>query len=87
LAIGLVLGRAVAGDWHSTEATLHDFLRDGWFAGLLSVAAIVIERLVRPNPRRLFPAWQTAGVLPALVYLGSAAGWLWHLGAWEGMSR
>jgi hypothetical protein len=27
---GLILGRAVAGDWHSGSATVHDFLHDGW---------------------------------------------------------
>ena len=87
LAIGLVLGRAVAGDWHSTEATLHDFVRDGWFAGLFTIVAIFVERLLRPSRGRPFPKWQSAGLLPALVYLGLAAGWLWHLGRWEGMSR
>ena len=30
IAVGLVLGRAVAGDWHSENATVHDLIRDGW---------------------------------------------------------
>src|SRR5204863_3561268 len=33
LAIGSVLGRAVAGDLHPNHATLRDFGHDGWFAG------------------------------------------------------
>ena len=87
LAIGLVLGRAAAGDWHSESATVRDFIRDGWPATILWVIALVIERLLRPSRRRPFPAWPSCGLLPALFYLALAAAWLWHLGAWEGMPR
>jgi len=87
LAIGLVLGRAAAGDWHSDSATVRDFIRDGWPATILWVIALVIERLLRPSRRRPFPAWPSCGLLPALFYLALAAAWLWHLGAWEGMPR
>ena len=87
LAIGLVLGRAAAGDWHSESATVRDFIRDGWPATILWVIALVIERLLRPSQRRPFPAWPSCGLLPALFYLALAAAWLWHLGAWEGMPR
>ena len=87
LAIGLVLGRAAAGDWHSESATVRDFIRDGWPATILWVIALVIERLLRPSRRRPFPAWLSYGLLPALFYLALAAAWLWHLGAWEGMPR
>ena len=87
LAIGLVLGRAAAGDWHSESATVRDFIRDGWPATILWVIAFVIERLLRPSRRRPFPAWLSYGLLPALFYLALAAAWLWHLGAWEGMPR
>jgi len=87
LAMGLVLGRAAAGDWHSAEATLRDFVRDGWFAGLLCAVAIFVERRLRPSRRHPFPAWRKAGLLPAICYLVLAAAWLWNLGRWEGMSR
>ena len=85
LAMGLVLGRAVAGNWHSSEETFQDFLRDGWPAGLLCLLAIPIEWLVRPNLRRPFPSWTAMGLLPGIVYLLLASAWLWHLGKWEGM--
>lgn len=85
LAIGLVLGRAVAGDWHSKEATLRDFARDAWPGAVLCVLAIPIERMLRPGRRRPFPSWVRAGLLPALGYLVLAAGWLWRVGRWEGM--
>ena len=87
LAIGLVLGRAAAGDWHSESATVRDFMRDGWPATILWAIALVIERLLRPSRRRPSPAWPNCGLLPALFYLALAAAWLWHLGAWEGMPR
>ena len=87
LALGLVLGRAVAGDWHSTEATFHDFARDGWPAAVLCVLAIPVEWIVRPSRRQPFPSWLSAGLLPAVGYLLLAAGWLWRVGRWEGMVR
>jgi uncharacterized membrane protein YjfL (UPF0719 family) len=85
LASGLVLGRAVAGDWHSESATARDFARDGWPAGVLWTIAVVIERLARPRRQCPIPVWPSCGLLPALLYLALAAAWLWHLGAWEGM--
>jgi len=87
LAMGLVLGRAVAGDWHSTEGTFHDFVHDGWPAGLLCVLAIPVEFADRPSRHRPFPSWLSAGLLPAVGYLVLAAGWLWWVGRWEGMGR
>jgi uncharacterized membrane protein YjfL (UPF0719 family) len=87
LAVGLVLGRAVAGDWHSEYATLHDFVTDGWPAIPILGVALAIERRVRPCMRRPFPSWPCSGLIPALLYLLLAGGWLWHLGAWEGMPR
>jgi hypothetical protein len=87
LAAGLVLGRAVAGDWHSEEATMQDFIHDGWPAAVLLVFALLIERMARPNRQRPFPAWPSHGLFLALLYLSFAAAWLWHLGAWEGMPR
>jgi uncharacterized membrane protein YjfL (UPF0719 family) len=87
LATGLMLGRAVAGDWESEAATIRDFFRDGWPAAMLCAIALPIERLARPSRRRPFPSWLSFGLLPGLFYLAFASGWLWHLGAWEGMPR
>jgi uncharacterized membrane protein YjfL (UPF0719 family) len=87
LAWGLILGRAAMGNWHSGEQTMHDFFRDGWLAAVLFLVALVIERFLRPSHARPFPARLVCGVLPALLYLAAAAGWLWHLGRWEGMPQ
>lgn len=85
LAVGLILGRAVAGDWHSESATVHDFFSDGWPAMGICVLALGIERLVRPSRRRPFPRWPSCGLVPALLYIGLSAAWLRHIGPWEGM--
>ncbi len=85
LAAGLVFGRALAGDWHSASATVHDFLQDGWPALFICAVAVMIERFARPSRRRPFPTWADFGLVPALLYLVLAAAWLSHLGPWEGM--
>jgi len=57
VAWGLVLGRSVAGDWVSVEATLRDFLYQGLLPGLgLLGLAVVIEFLTRPTRLRPLPA-------------------------------
>lgn len=85
VATGLVLGRAVAGDWHSEEATTRDFVHDGWPAIILWGMALLSERFARPSRHRPFPPWPSFGLVPALLYLTIAGAWLLHLGAWEGM--
>ena len=81
VALGLILGRSVAGDWISVESTLRDYLRQGLApaAALLGVAAI-IEFLVRPTVRRPATSMARAGLSPAALDLGFAAAWLWYLG-------
>jgi len=68
LAIGLVLGRAVAGDWHSASATIHDFVIDGWPAIVIFIAALANDRFLRPSRRRPFPSWPSSGLVPALMF-------------------
>jgi hypothetical protein len=85
LAWGLILGRAVTGNWHSYAATIQHFLRDGWLAVMLCLLALVIERWLKPSRTRPFPSWPACGLAPALLYLMGAILWLWHLGRWEGM--
>jgi uncharacterized membrane protein YjfL (UPF0719 family) len=79
-AAGLILGRAVAGDWVSTEATFRDFLQTAWPILLLLVVAIAIERALRPNRENPVRPSLSAGLVPAALYLVAAAyyvlGWL-----------
>jgi len=46
--IGLIFGRAAAGDWVSAEATVKDFVNVGWIAIPLVLIAVIIEKLT-PN--------------------------------------
>jgi len=87
LAAGVILGRAVAGDWHSASATVRDCIRDGWLAAALCLAATFVENVLRPSRARPTPAWPGYGLFPALAYLGCACAWVFHLGRWEGMPR
>lgn len=87
LAVGLILARAVAGDWHSSDATVHDFFRDGWPVAIVFGVALVAELLMRPNRHLRVPPWPLFGLVPALLYLAIAGVWLRHLGPWEGMPR
>ena len=80
---GLVLGRAVAGDWVSLEATVGDFVVAGWPAPLLFLAAAWIERHAAPSPERPRPPVLAFGALPAALYVGAAAAHVVGLGpAW-----
>lgn len=80
IATGLILGRAVAGDWVTAGATVGDFLRIGWPIVILVAAAVVLERLYRPTPERPAPRLLGGGVLPALIYLTSSAAYVTSLG-------
>lgn len=87
LAEGLILARAIAGDWHSAAGTTKDFVRDAWPALALVMAAIVVERSLRPTSSNPRPSWTTHGLAPALIYLFGAAAWLARMGWWEGAMR
>jgi len=87
LAWALILGRAVAGDWHSVSGTVADAARDGWPALVLGGLACLPEKRLQPTRQQLAPSWFFCGLLPALGYLGVAVLWFWHLGKWEGMPR
>jgi uncharacterized membrane protein YjfL (UPF0719 family) len=73
VAEGLVLGRAVAGDWISTQVTLRDF-------GLYSVSAVVLlalgyvlNRFCEPAPGQSASPLLLCGVMPFLFLVGSGA--------------
>jgi uncharacterized membrane protein YjfL (UPF0719 family) len=80
---GLILGRAVAGDWKSTGATLFDFGRTGWPVILLLAVAVLIESKLRPSPEAPERPVLTGGVLPFLVYAGIGVAALEQAGPWR----
>src|SRR5437660_1146041 len=69
LAIGLMLGRAAAGNWHSEAATIQGIIHDGWPAAVLWGIALLVEWFARPSRRCPFPSWTGFGLLPAFLYL------------------
>jgi hypothetical protein len=79
---GLILGRAVAGDWVSSDATVHDFLRQGWPAAVLFLAGTIVQRSLQPTPARPRPPLRSFGLIPSLIFFFASALWVAYLGAW-----
>jgi uncharacterized membrane protein YjfL (UPF0719 family) len=79
---GLVLGRAVAGDWVSVSATVIDFASLAWPAGLLMIGAAATERAFRPAAERGAAPVFTCGVLPGLALAGAGGIAVVLLGPW-----
>jgi hypothetical protein len=69
ISSGLILGRAVAGDWSSAAETLADFSVFLPAAVAVLMVATVTERLAKPTPQRPHAPLFTLGVLPSLLYL------------------
>jgi uncharacterized membrane protein YjfL (UPF0719 family) len=82
LGTGLILGRAVAGDWESATATVSDFGAAGWPALVLFLLAVYVERHLRPTAERPNLPLVTHGWLPAAAYLGLAAAAVARQGSW-----
>jgi hypothetical protein len=80
VATGVVLGRAVAGDWTGIGATVIDFAQVVWPLLLLGGVAVLVERIARPPVARPAAPTGVFGVLPALGYLGAAVAYVVHLG-------
>lgn len=80
IACGLILGRSVAGDWVSAEATVRDFAATAWPVIVLVVVAAVVERVARPTPDSPRPALLPYGFVPALLYVAGAAYHVMRLG-------
>ena len=80
-AMGMILGRAVAGDWVSAEATVRDFAVVAWPVLPLAGAAIVIERFW-PFDANARTEDSSAGLLVSVVYV--AVSFL-YVFVWQGM--
>ncbi len=82
IGTGLILGRAVAGDWHSTQQTLMDFLSKGWPALLLWIVVVILDWIGRPTPVRPKPNSLLYGVLPGLTFVVMGVGDVIAQGHW-----
>jgi len=79
-AAGMILGRAVAGDWVSAQATVQDFAVVAWPVLPLTVLAILVERL-RLSDADARDGGSLAGVFVAAVYLTVAGLYVF---VWQG---
>jgi hypothetical protein len=84
ISTGTILGRAVAGDYHSADLTIHDFLHQGWPALPLTIVATIAHVALRPRPKRPRSSMFACGVVLAMAYVAIAAVDLVILGPWEG---
>lgn len=76
IAGGFVLGNAVAGDWHSWDGTWHDFIVQGWPVVVLAIAAGVLQITWRPTSERPVHPVGLRGLVPALLMICCAVGWI-----------
>ncbi len=83
LASGLILGRAVAGDWVSMEETVIDFGKVAWPVLLLWLAAVLLERTFRPTKETPLPSPLTHGLAPLCAYVALAFFFLAQAGPWS----
>lgn len=79
VATGVIMGRAVAGNWVSVSGTLIDFVHDGAPLLILVLVAFGIERVTHPTIQEPHAPLLAAGWLPFVVEVGGALGYvLWN---------
>lgn len=83
IGAGLILGRAVAGDWESAVQTVIDFVKTGWPVAVLALAAAGLEKQLRPTPERPAPPLASHGLGPFILYIGIAAFFTAWAGWWN----
>jgi hypothetical protein len=74
IGIGVILGRAVAGDWVSAGSTVLDFGLKAWPALVLVAAAGTVERSCLPQRGQDGSTTAATGWAPALAYVGAGIG-------------
>jgi hypothetical protein len=80
VATGLVFGRAAAGDWQGWVQALVSYGAVAWMGAALAVVGMLVERLLAPSADDPQRPVVTHGLLPALAYVGTAAGFVLWLG-------
>lgn len=79
--MGMILGRSVAGDWVSAEATVRDFVSGSWPVLPLAAVAVIAERILPSDPRA--PLADTlVGLFVSTLFV--AASFL-YVFVWQGM--
>jgi len=82
MAAGLILGRAVAGDWHSADQTTSDFLIHGWPVLIFWGIAVGLDFACLPTPQRPVPNPWLCGIVPAILLVVAGIGEVILQGPW-----
>jgi hypothetical protein len=82
VACGAILGRGLAGNYVSVDATVHDLAGRAWPVLVLMGMAIAAHARFRPTPQSPRPPVVNHGVLPAVFFLIAAGVWILYLGRW-----
>src|SRR5690606_20308734 len=69
VALGLIMGAAVSGDWIDTWDFWIAFFARAWPALAMMLFAVAIEYMARPSERQPNPSVLLFGVLPSIGYL------------------
>lgn len=80
VGVGIILGAAVAGDWHSLRGAIWDFARYGWVSIIFLLVGIMVEiSLSLASRKKGIP--RIASVTVALTYILAASVYI----AWRGV--
>jgi len=82
IAVGLVLGRSVAGDWVSSDDLVQDCGATAWPVLFLIIADWAMSLLTRTRPGDAEPS-VLLGVFAAIVNVGLAGAYVIYLGPWS----
>ena len=77
---GLILGRAMAGDFYAWGDTFVEFGRLAWPAAALVPVMVVLHHIMRPTMTRPAPSVVAAGLVPAAALVAITIGYLLSLG-------
>lgn len=82
IGVGLVCGRAAAGNWVSADAALSDFVGIAWPVAPAALAEVALCRLLPPVPQPSAAHVLAVGVIPALLYVLVAGAYVSVRGPW-----
>jgi len=84
---GIILGRAMAGDWISWQQTFTAFCIQGAPVLFLMALTMVLDALLRPTPQEPRPSVLSSGVAPVFIDAAITTVWLIYLGPWQANGR
>lgn len=84
IGMGLILGRAVAGDWQDVNTTVVDFRAAAWPVAVMALVELGFGHATNPfsGQGRLGGLSILRGLIPGILYLAAAAAWVVHMGWW-----